>query len=74
MNGMIIRADRYCEMEEPPKKAKLRIGRVYDGVIGSHCVKPIHDLSVADPFAEMTKYAMCEFGHYNLWRHASVFY
>ena len=48
------------------KKAKLRIGRAYDRAIGSHCVKPKHDLSAADPFAEMTKYGMCEFGHCNL--------
>ena len=48
------------------KKAKLRIGRAYDRVIGSHCVKPIHDLSAADPFAEMTRFAMFEFGHCNL--------
>ena len=38
------------------KKAKLRIGRAYDRVIGSHCVKPIHDSSAADPFAEMTRF------------------
>jgi hypothetical protein len=38
------------------KKAKLRIGSAYDRVIGSHCVNPIHDLSVADPFAEMTRF------------------
>ena len=48
------------------KKAKLRIGRAYDRVIGSHCVKPIHDLSAADPFAEMTRFVMFEFGHCNL--------
>ena len=48
------------------KKAKLRIGRAYDRVIGSHYVKPIHDLSAADPFAEMTRFAMFEFGHCSL--------
>ena len=48
------------------KKAKLRIGRAYGKAIGSHCVKPIHDLSAADPFAEMTRFAMFEFGHCNL--------
>ena len=36
------------------KKAKLHIGRAYDRAIGSHCVKPKHDLSAADPFSEMT--------------------
>src|SRR5215216_309237 len=39
------------------KKAKLRIGRAYDRVIRSHCVIPIHDLSAAYPFAEMTRFA-----------------
>ena len=48
------------------KKAKLCIGRAYDRVIGSHCVKPIHDLSAAGPFAEMSMFAMFEFGHCNL--------
>ena len=48
------------------KKAKLHIGRAYDIVIGSHCVKPIHDLSAADPFAEMMMFAMYDFGHCNL--------
>ena len=44
------------------KKAKLRIVRAYDRVIGSHCVKPIHDLSAADPSAVMTMFAMYESG------------
>ena len=48
------------------KKAKLCFGRAYGRAIGSHCVKPIHDLSAADPFAEMTRFAMFEFGHCNL--------
>ena len=48
------------------KKVKLHIGRAYDKVIGSHCVKPIHDLSAADPFSEMTQHAMYEFGRCNL--------
>ena len=48
------------------KKAKLRIGRAYGKAIGSHCVKPIHDLSAVDPFAEMARFAMFEFGHCNL--------
>jgi hypothetical protein len=38
------------------KKAEFRIGTAYDRVIGSHCVKPIHDLSAADPFAEMMRF------------------
>lgn len=48
------------------KKAKLHFGRAYDRAIGSHCVKPIHDLSADDPFAEMSLFAMFEFGHCNL--------
>ena len=48
------------------KNAKLRIGTAYGKAIGSYCVKPIHDLSAADPFAEMTMFAMFEFGHCNL--------
>ena len=48
------------------KKAKLHFGRGYDRAIGSHCVKPIHDLSMADPSAEMPMFAMFEFGHCNL--------
>ena len=48
------------------KKAKLHIGRAYGKAIGSHCVKPIHDLSAADPFSEMTQHAMFEFGRWNL--------
>jgi hypothetical protein len=48
------------------RKAKLRIGRAYDRVIGSRCVKSRHDLSAADPLAEITRFAMFEFGHCNL--------
>ena len=48
------------------KNAKLHIGRAYGKAIGSYCVKPIHDLSAADPFSEMTQLAMFEFGHCNL--------
>ena len=48
------------------KKAKLHFGRAYGRAIGSHCVKPIHDLSAADPFVEMTRFAMFEFGHCNI--------
>jgi len=54
MNGMLIRAGS--------KKAKLCFGRAYGRAIGSHCVKPKHDLSTANPFAEMTMLAMFEFG------------
>ena len=48
------------------KKAKLRIGRAYAGAIGSHCVKPKHDLSADAPFAEMAMLAIFEFGRCNL--------
>ena len=48
------------------KKAKLHFGRAYDRAIGSHCIKPIHDLSAADPFSEMTQLAMFEFARCNL--------
>ena len=48
------------------KNAKLRIGREYDKAIRSYCVKPIHDLSAADPFSEMTQQAMFEFRRCNL--------
>ena len=74
LNTHLIRKDK-CYVDQSrqvlqngrgSKKAKLRIGRAYDRVIGSHCVKPIHDLSAADPFAEMTRFAMFEFGHCNL--------
>src|SRR3990170_8659732 len=34
-------------------EAEFHFGRSADRVIRSHYVKPIHDLSVADPFAEM---------------------
>ena len=49
------------------KNAKLRIGRAYGKAIGNHCVKLIHDLSAADPFSEITRFAMFEFGQCNLW-------
>ena len=48
------------------RTAKLRIGRAYGKPIGSHCVKPIHELRAADPFAKMMRFAMFEFGHCNL--------
>ena len=37
-------------------EAEFHFGRSVDRVIGSHYVKPIHDLSVADPFAEMLRF------------------
>ena len=74
LNTYLIRKDEWYVDQSPQvlqngrgsKKAKLCIGRAYGKAIGSHCVKPIHDLSAADPFAEMTKFAMCELGHCNL--------
>jgi len=48
------------------KNAKLHIGRTYGKAIESFYVKPIHDLSAADPFLEMTQLAMFEFGRCNL--------
>ena len=48
------------------KNVELRIGRAYGKAIGSYCVKPIHDLSAADPFSEMMHLAMFEFGRCNL--------
>ena len=74
LNTHLIRKDEWYDYQSwqvlrngsASKSAKLHIGRTYGKAIESYCVKPIHDLSVADPFAEMTKYAMCEFGHCNL--------
>ena len=43
------------------KKAKRHIRSAYDRVTGSHCVKPIHDLSATDPFCrndEVSKAAL----------------
>ena len=34
-------------------EAEFHFGSSVDRLIGSHYVKPIHDLSVVDPFAEM---------------------
>ena len=48
------------------KNAKLHIGRSYGKAIESYRVKPIHDLSAADPFAEMMRFGMFKFGHCNL--------
>ena len=74
LNAHLIRRDEWfvdqsrlvLQNGRGSKKAKLRIGRAYDRVIGSHYVKPIHDLSAADPFSEMTQLAMFEFGRCNL--------
>ena len=38
------------------KNAEFHFGTSDDRVIGSHCVNPIHDLSAADPFAEMMRF------------------
>ena len=74
LNTHLIRKDEWYDYQSrqvlrngrASKNAKLRIGRAYGKAIGSHCVKPIHDLSAADPFSEMTHHAIYEFGHCNL--------
>ena len=74
LNTHLIRKDQWYDYQRwlvlqngsASKNAKLRIGRAYGKVIGSHCVKPIHDLSAANPFAEMSMFAMFEFGRCNL--------
>ena len=48
------------------KNAKLHMGRTYGKAIECYCDKPIHDLSAADPFSEMTQLAMFEFGRCSL--------
>ena len=48
------------------EKAEFHFGSSVDRVIDSHYVKALHDLSVADPFSEMTQLAMFEFGRCNL--------
>ena len=63
---MIIRAGRYYGMEVPPKMPNFVLEEHMSKAIGSYCVKPIHDLSAANPFLEMTQLAMFEFGHCNL--------
>ena len=48
-------ADQYQRLRQNGKgsvEAKFHFGSYVDRVIGSNYVKPIHDLSVADPFAE----------------------
>ena len=62
LNTHLIRKDQWYDYQSrqvlrngsASKNAKLRIGRAYGKAIGSHCVKPIHDLSAADPCSEMT--------------------
>ena len=74
LNTHLIRKDQWYDYQSrrvlqngsASKNAKLRIGRAYGKAIGSHCVKPIHDLSAADPFSEMMQLAMFEFGSCNL--------
>ena len=74
LNMHLIREDQWYDYQSrqvlrngsASKNAKLRIGRAYGKAIGSYCVKPIRDLSAADPFSEMTQLAMFEFGHCNI--------
>ena len=74
LNTHLIRKDQWYDYQSrqvlrngsASKNAKLHIGRAYGKAIGSYCVKPIHDSSVADPFSEMTQLAMFEFGRCNL--------
>ena len=74
LNTHLIRKDQWYDQQSrlvllngsASKNTKVHMGRTYGKEIGNHCVKPIHDLSAADPFAEMTKFAMCELGHCNL--------
>ena len=74
LNTHLIRKDQWYDYQRrlvlrngsASKNAKLRIGRAYGKAIGSYCVKPIHDLSAADPFSEMMQLAMFEFGRCNL--------
>ena len=39
-----------------PKNAEFHFGTSDDRVIGSHRVNPIHDFSVADPFAKIVRF------------------
>ena len=74
LNTHLIRKDQWYDYQSrlvlwnvsASKIAELHIGRAYGKAIGSYCVKPIHDLSAADPFSEMTQLAMFEFGCCNL--------
>ena len=38
------------------KNAEFHFGTSDDKVIGTHCVNPIHDFSVADPFAKVVRF------------------
>ena len=38
------------------KNAEFQFGTLDDRVIGSHRVNPIHDFSVADPFAKIVRF------------------
>ena len=74
LNTHLIRKDQWYDQQSrlvllngsASKNAKVHMGRTYGKAIGNHCVKPIHDLSAADPFSEMTQLAMFEFGRCNL--------
>ena len=74
LNKHLIRKDKWYDYQSrlilwngsASKNAKLHIGRAYGKAIQNHCVKPIHDLSAADPFSEMMQLAMFEFGRCNL--------
>ena len=47
---------RLWQNVEGPEEAEFHFGTSYDRVIESHYAKPIHDLSVDDPFAEMMRF------------------
>ena len=38
------------------KNVEFHFGTSDERVIGSHCVNPIHDFSVADPFAKIVRF------------------
>jgi hypothetical protein len=47
---------RLRQNEKDSADAELHFGSSVDRVIASHNVQPIHDLSVADPFAEILRW------------------
>ena len=47
---------RLRQNEIGSKNAKFHFGTSDDRVIGSHRVNPIHDFSVADPFAKIMRF------------------
>ena len=52
-------ADQHRRLRQNGKgsaEAELHFGSLVDRVITSHNVQPIHDLSVADPFAEILRW------------------